>query len=77
LANFHAKSPYKILDKPWFCMYNAKPLYHGLTDMGHIWYKDTMVWDIGFDRYDGLMVFHYDPASKSAPYSTILHFTPL
>jgi hypothetical protein len=28
-------------------MYNAKPFIHGLTDMGHIWYKGLK--DIGFD----------------------------
>jgi len=40
LANFPAKKITNALDKPQVCRYNAKPLYDGLTDMGHMWYKD-------------------------------------
>jgi|688.fasta_scaffold76219_14 hypothetical protein len=57
--------------KVWYIM--PKPCIQRFDNMIHMWYKgDTRFGDMGFGRQKD-----YDAIYKSAPYSTILHFTPL
>ena len=64
-------------------MYNAQTIYPGLTDMGHIWYKDIRFDGLG---YSGLIDGSICPRPLRAPSlktlhpplsSTLLHFNPI